>query len=148
MKKIILLVTFISLIISACSSSTDEPELEYTGPWEIEYIEEYIGWHTSDPAFKLWFEYNINNFESASFANYSHSQVVFYTKDGGDWIEWSDYKTWYEGVIEWSEIINDATEDEIKSKVDAFNNFSSDDGTPNGKSDLFNARYRKLPNVD
>lgn len=46
---------FMMLILSACSSD-DEPEPEYTGPWQIEYAEYYRGLHTSDPTFKVWFQ--------------------------------------------------------------------------------------------
>lgn len=148
MKKFFIITAITSIILSSCSSSNDEPELKYKGPWEIEYVEEYIGWHTSDPAFKIWFQNHTVNFESASFANYSHTQFAQYKKESGDCIDWSDYKTWYEGVIEWSEVVYDLTEEEIKSKVDAFKNFSSDGNTPNGKYDLFNARYRKRPNIE
>lgn len=133
------------LILSACSSD-DEPEPEYTGPWQIEYAEYYRGLHTSDPTFKVWFQNHINNFENAEFTNYSQTKKTFYSREDGDWIEWEDYSTWYEGAIEWSEIVENASESEIKAMTDKFKSFTVEDDQ--GRGDYFEARYRKQPKAE
>jgi hypothetical protein len=135
----------IVLILSACSSD-DELEPEYTGPWKIEYAEYYRGLHTSDPAFKVWFQNHVNNFDNASFRNYSQTKETFYSREAGDWIEWSDYTTWYEGAIEWSEIVESASESEIKMMIDRYKSFTVEDDQ--GRVDYFDARYRKQPKVE
>lgn len=144
MKKAIILIGILCALLSACTSQ-DEPEVEYTGPWEIDYAEYYVGWHTNNPSFKTWFQQHTNNFESAEFSNYSQTQKVQYNKEAGDWIEWDDYSKWFAGIIEWSEVIDNATEGEIKDLIDTFQSFSSNDGKANGKYDDFHARYRKKP---
>lgn len=141
-KLLTLSALLMASIFSACSSD-DEPEPEYTGPWKIEYAENFRGLHTSNPDFKIWFQNHTNDFETADFVNYSHTQYVNYTKEGGDWIEWADYSKWYEGLIDWSEVVEYASEEEIKGMVDAFQSFSVED--EKGGYDTFYARYRKQP---
>lgn len=145
MAKLLQLSTLLLFFIVTACSSDDEQGPEYTGPWKIEYAEQFMGLHTSNPDFKFWFQGHLNDFEKAEFENYSHTTKATYSKENGDWIEWEDYSKWFYGTIEWSEIIYDASEDEIKAKIETFQSFSSDDGTQNGKFDMFIARYRKQP---
>ena len=135
---------FIVLILSACSSD-DEPEPEYTGPWEVVYDEQYIGWHTKAPNFKNWFQKHLQDFEDAEFRDASGSSGVIYTKENGDWIEWQDYSKWYSGRIIWAEIVQYASENEIKAKVDEFESFSSYKSEIDYQiGDDFRAHYRRL----
>ena len=142
MKKSILL-GVISLLLSACSSQ-DELVVEYAGPWRIDYVETYAGWHTSDPAFEMWFTKHIEYFESANFENYSKTLFASYDKANGDWIEWNDYKDWFYGTITWSEVIDCATESEVKALVEQFQSFTSSNTATSGRYDHFNARYLKI----
>lgn len=73
------------LFISSCSSD-DEPESEYTGPWQIEYMEIYCGWNTQDPNFKNWFDAHLQDFEYAEFQNSSGLKRATYSKENGDYI--------------------------------------------------------------
>lgn len=135
---------FIVLILSACSSD-DEPEAEYTGPWQIIYDELYYGWTTRDSNFKDWFEAHLQDFECAEFRNASGENSAIYSKDNGDWIEWQDYKIWYQGNIIWYETIEKATESEIKDKVAEFESFTSyKDEDHSYLVDDFKSQYKRL----
>ena len=132
------------LLLSACSTN-DEPEPEYTGPWQIVYDEQYCGWSTKDPGFKKWFDVHLQDFEAAEFWDFSGEQRVIYTKENGDWIEWQDYKTWYQGRILWYETVEKATEDEIKAKIAEFESFTSyKDENNTHIGDDFKSEYRRL----
>ncbi len=132
------------LFISSCSSD-DEPESEYTGPWQIEYMEIYCGWNTQDPNFKNWFDAHLQDFEYAEFQNSSGLKRATYSKENGDYIEWQDYKTWYQGGIVWYEIIENATESEIQDMVAEFESFSSyKDENHKYLKDEFTSQYIRL----
>lgn len=131
------------LILSACSS--DEPEPEYTGPWLIVYDELYYGWHTKDSNFKDWFDAHLQDFEAAEFRDAGNINIATYKKENGDWIEWQDYKRWYQGNIIWCETIEKATESEIKAKVAEFESFTSyKDEDHTYLNDDFKAEYQRL----
>ena len=135
---------FTVLILSACSSD-DEPEPEYTGPWRIVYDEQYYGWSTKDPDFKKWFDAHQQDFEAAEFRNASGENRVIYEKENGDWIEWQDYKIWYQGRILWYETVEKATEYEIKAKVSEFESFTSyKDEDHSYLVDDFKSQYQRL----
>lgn len=135
---------FMVLILSACSSD-NEPEPEYTGPWQIVYNEQYYGWTTKDPNFKKWFDAHHQDFDVAEFRNASEEYRVVYSKENGDWIEWQDYKKWYQGNIIWYETVEKATESEIKAKVTEFESFTSYKDENNSHiGDDFKSQYRKL----
>lgn len=135
---------FMVLILSACSSD-DEPEPEYTGPWQIVYDEAFYGWTTKDPTFKTWFDAHQQDFEAAEFRDASGETRIIYSKDNGDWIEWQDYKTWYQGNIIWYETVEKATESEIKAKVAEFESFTSyKDKDHSNLVDDFKSQYRRL----
>lgn len=55
MKKANLVLPILSFLFAACSSSTDEPDIEYMGPWEIQYYEDYHGLHNDSEEFVKWF---------------------------------------------------------------------------------------------
>lgn len=124
MKKIALLIVMICLVISACSTSTDEPSPEFTGPWKIIYYEEYHGIHNNSSEFEAWFNGNKEFFNAAQFSNYSGSSIIALYSSNGDWIELEDYNKYYNGDIEWIEYVNTATESEIKTKVSVFESFT------------------------
>ena len=55
MNKLLKLSAFIIVLILSACSSDDEPEPEYTGPWEIVYDESYYGLHNDSQDFREWF---------------------------------------------------------------------------------------------
>lgn len=83
MKNNILLF-ILCFVLVACSSSTDEPNMKYTGPWQIVYEESFYEGNTKDPKFKDWFENHLQGFECAEFRNALRNTIVTYTKENGD----------------------------------------------------------------
>lgn len=136
--------SIICLLLSACSSSNDEP-IEYIGPWEIFYIEDYHGVHTDSDGFIAWFNNHINHFDAAIFYQSLSNDYYSFTLDASDGgiIELYDYENWYSGTIQWYEIVEYATETEIKEKVSEFEAFSIPKDQDK-RYDEFSAYYQKL----
>lgn len=141
MKHLIWIMGVLCAILSSCTS--DEPISEYTGPWEIIYSEQFHGIHNSSDDFKEWFEEHYDFWYSARFASYSGNPTQIWYASNGDYIELEDYSKYYNGDIEWIEIIDKASESTIKQKIEAFESFTitKDD---EHKYDNFNAQYRKI----
>lgn len=122
------------LFVTSCGS--DEPDAPYTGPWEIHYVESWVGgFHNNSPEFELWFLNHTDCFVEFHFKN--GNTEGYYT----DYIELNDYKKDC-GLIYWREIIPTASEQEIKAKVAEFESFTIIEDT-NKKSDLFQAEYQR-----
>lgn len=135
MKNYLLIaIGFLFLFISSCSS--DEPETPYTGPWEIFYEESYVGLHNNSPEFVEWFNNHTDDFEIAFFRSYNVDATY------SDYVELDDYKHFQMGDICWHEIVQKATEEEIKAKVKEFESFTIIEDY-NTKSDLFQAKYQR-----
>lgn len=143
MKFIKFLSILTVLILSSCTSSNEEPDIEYMGQWEIYYYENYHGLHNNSPEFNQWFTAHGKCFDMARFASLDGNDVVVWSASNGDWIELKDYERFYNGEIIWLETVNNATEDDIKSKVFYFESFSL--ANDRDKTyDKFSAQYRKL----
>lgn len=130
-----LLMGILCLFVSSCGS--DEPDAPYTGPWEISYLESYVGIHNNSQEFIDWFNQHTNDFEIAYFSS-RYENVCF-----DDYIELNDYKHYTMGEIYWREIVTQATEDDIKAKVLDFESFTITDEKDNNKADLFQAEYQR-----
>lgn len=131
-----LTIGILCLICTSCGSD-DEPDVPYTGPWEIEYYEEYSLIHNDSPEFESWFNSHLNDFQVCSFWD-GHS-VYEYT----DYVELDDYKNYHTGEILWIEIVDNASESEIKSLVDKFQQFTIRDSKDLRKYDIFEANYQR-----
>lgn len=131
-----LLIGIISLLASSCGSD-DEPETPYMGPWVIDYIEEYRYMHNDSPEFVEWFNAHLDCFVYCKFMKGN----AYYEFD--DYVELDDYKNYPKGYIEWIEIIDKATEDEIKLMVARFNDFTIIDEKSQLHYDKFDAQYQK-----
>lgn len=125
------------LCLFATSCASDEPDAPYTGPWEIHYLESWVGLHNSTPEFEKWFLNHTDCFVEFHFSNKTGTYKGSYT----DYIELNDYNQ-YMGEIYWCEIVPTATEDEIKAKVAEFEAFTIIEDI-NKKSDLFQAEYQR-----
>lgn len=132
----------ICLLLSACSSSNDEPT-EYTGPWEIAYSEYYYGVHTDNEDFITWFNNHTSHFEAAFFRSADNSVEFILLASYDNVVELYDYENWYSGDIHWYEIVEHATEAEIKEKVSEFEAFTIPEQV-NRTYDKFSAYYQKL----
>lgn len=126
-----------TLCMLATSCGSNEPDAPYSGPWEIHYCESRVGgFHNNSPEFEVWF------------LNHTDCFVEFHFQNGNtqgyltDYIELNDYKNDC-GIIYWREIITQATEDEIKSKVAEFESFTITYEKDNNKADLFQAEYQR-----
>lgn len=131
-----LLMGIICLAFTACGSD-DEPEEPYTGPWEIYYGESYCGIHNNCDGFNTW----LSNHKDCLL------RAKFYTPNGNsveytEYVTEEDYTEFYSGEIEWSEIVDKASEEEIKSMVDRFTSFTIED-SKNRKYDRFEASYKR-----
>ena len=126
----------VCLIVSACASD-DEPESPYTGPWVIDYMEEYSYMHNDSPEFEEWFNAHLDCFAGCKFIK-GDSYYEFF-----DYVELDDYKNYPKGYIEWIEVINTASEDEIKRMVSEFNDFTIEDPKSQIHYDRFDAVYKK-----
>ncbi len=134
--------SIICLFLSACSSSNDEPT-EYTGPWEIVYEETYYGIHTDSEDFITWFNNHTNYFEAAFFHTINNNIEFVLVASDGNVVELYDYEDWYSGNIHWREIVEQATETEIKEKVSEFEAFTIPERVDR-TYDKFFAAYHKL----
>ncbi len=128
-------------MLIACKSSEDDL-IEYMGPWEIVYFEDFHGTHIDSKDFEEWFNDHKDDFVAAQFSTVDGSISVIYSASNGDWIEIDDYSRFYNGSIEWSESISKATESEIKAKVSAFETFTIMNERDQ-KYDKFSAYYEK-----
>lgn len=116
-RKNWIILSALCLITSACDS--DEPEKPYTGPWEIYYGESYYGIHNNCDEFNTWFAAHENDFEVAKFTYPNGDWVII-----SDYITKKDYSVFYSGDIAWIEIVECASEDEVKQMVDRFKAFT------------------------
>ena len=138
------LALFLLAITTACGSSSsdepDNPEQEYTGPWEIVYYESYYGIHNETQEFQKWFDAHYKWFDSAKLVN-GDKTWIFTSQD--DYIIWDDYKEWKKGEICWVEELNGAKEDEVKKMIKDIESYSI---PLNDKLyfDKFEASYKKL----
>lgn len=142
MKHIKLFSILTVLILLACSNN-DEPETEYTGSWEICYIENYYGLHNNSSEFNQWFAQHKDCFDEAWFSSVNGHIVFTLSASNGGSLESEYYSQYYIGDIVWLETVNNATEDDIKRKVSYFEAFSITNDK-NKTSDKFSAQYRKL----
>lgn len=131
-------------VLSSCSSSHEEPEQPYTGPWEIYYDEYYYGLHNDSNEFVNWFESHNQFFHAAKFT--SGNFIWMFDSTSGKPIL-DDYKEWYEGNIIWIEIVDNTTEETIKSMISSFESLSIPKDK-NGRFDTFKASYRKYGTND
>lgn len=134
-KYLLIIIGILSLLGSSCGS--DEPEPPYTGPWQVAYYEEYSYIHNESPEFIDWFNSHLDNFVECQF--YDGHNTYYYS----DYVELDDYKNYHTGSILWIEIVNNATEDEIKLAVDRFQKFSIQEANDSRKFDLFDAYYQR-----
>lgn len=141
MKRIYTFLLLIGLLFSGCSSSTDDIEVKYTGPWEIVYREVYYGIHNDREEFTKWFNDHLNCFEVAVFEN--SKEGMYLEAINGDCVMLSDYDEWYSGEIVWVDTIQKATEPEIKEMVSGFESMTIRN-SQDRKVDKFAAEYRKL----
>lgn len=123
------------LFVTSCGS--DEPDAPYNGPWVIVYDEEYSYMHNDSQEFVDWFNLHLNDFVGCKFVK-GNTSYQFY-----DYVELDDYKNYPIGYIEWIEIVNRATEDEIKSKVEQFESFTVKDPKSQLNYDIFRAGYQR-----
>lgn len=131
-----ILLGILCLVVSSCGSD-DEPEVPYTGPWMVEYFEEYSYTHNNSPEFIKWFNDHIGCFVRCNFRK-GNSMFEF-----TDYVELDDYKNYPVGNIEWIEIVDNATEDEIRSKVKRFQDFTIKDPNNRFEFDIFEADYQR-----
>lgn len=110
---------------------------EYTGPWKVTYSENYYNFHIDNPDFHEWLSLAqkkrlINNyFNSPSWCGPDAVRDVY-----------DCYKENIGGIFLWSEVIETATEAEIKEKVAKFKSFTQiNSGT---SYDTFEADYVPL----
>lgn len=125
------------LCILATSCGSDEPNAPYPGPWEVCYAESYSEIHNNTQEFIDWFNLHLNDFVVCKFVKGD----TYYQFD--DYVELDDYKNYPIGYIEWIEIVDRATEDEIKSKVAQFESFTIKDPKSQLHYDIFKAGYQK-----
>jgi len=128
---------FVVLILSACSSD-DEPEPEYTGPWEIVYDESYYGLHNDSQDFREWFINHSQYLEAAQLQKLNGATWTITDKD----FRLSDYDEWYSGRIRWYQIVDNSSEQDIIDLVETFNSFTIED-RKNNTHDSFKAQYRR-----
>lgn len=135
-KSLRIIIGLICLTIFGCSSE-DEPEAPYTGPWVVGYYEEYSYTHNNSSEFVDWFKDHLECFVGCKFIK-GNAQYEFY-----DYIELDDYDNYPIGYIEWIEIIDKATEDEVKNKVNQFRSFTIKDSQSQIHYDIFEASYKR-----
>lgn len=142
MKKIlsILLIAFSLCLFNSCNS--DEPEAPYTGPWAIIYSEVYHYMHNSNDDVKIWFDSHSQFFQEAQLYNDVNGNSWSF-KSPEDVIYWSDYSEWSSGTILWVEVIDNASEDEIKQKVEQFKAFSIENKVERRYDDYY-AEYQRV----
>lgn len=139
------LILLLSLFVYSCSSTTsDEPDMPYDGPWIIYYDESYYGIYKRSAEFEEWFDNHLQNFESAYFRQLDGTTWEFSCDD--DFPLLSDYNEWYMGDIVWTEIIQKATEDEIKSTISKFEAFTFRNDKKRIYDD-YKATYAKYDNI-
>lgn len=131
-----LIMGILCLVLPACSSN-DEPDAPYTGPWAIGYYEEYSYMHNNSPEFVEWFNAHLECFVACKFIKGN----AIYTFD--DYVELDDYNNYPQGYIEWIEIVENATEEEIKAKVEHFKGFTIKDPKSTLEYDIFDASYKR-----
>lgn len=142
MKNIyaLLCCTLIGLICSCSSNISDEPEIPYDGPWIIHYEEYYYGLHNNSADFENWFKDNLQYFERAQFSKMNGTKWSFDSSES--FPQLSDYNEWYMGEISWTRIIEQASENDIKSAIAKFESFSLHDKEMKIYDD-FTASYKK-----
>lgn len=130
-----LIVGIFCLLFSSCGS--DEPKTPYTGPWEIYYEESYWGLHNNSDAFNTWLANHKNCLLAAKFSHLNGNSVQY-----SDYVTEEDYSEFYSGDIAWLEIVDHATEDEIKKLTEDFISFSIEKEA-NRTYDRFFSTYRR-----
>ena len=84
MKHLKLLIGLLFVLVYSCSSSSDEPEQEYNGPWEIVYYEVYHGMHNNSIEFESWFNSHTEYFSAAQFLNVDGSKALIIDSPNGE----------------------------------------------------------------
>lgn len=143
MKHLKLLIGLLFVLVYSCSSSSDEPEQEYNGPWEIVYYEVYHGMHNNSIEFESWFNSHTEYFSAAQFLNVDGSKALIIDSPNGECFELNNYDKYYNGEIEWIEHIDKASEPEVKAIVSAFESMSIKNDRDK-KFDIFTAYYKKV----
>ncbi len=137
MKRIFrLLMGFLCLFATSCNS--EEPETPYSGPWIISYMESFNWIRNTSSAFHEWFDEHSDDFDSASL---EMSNGTLWNWQG-DYILWTDYDKAIRGNVQWIEIVDNSTEDEIINKVEQFKSFTIED-IKDSAYDRFDAVYHK-----
>lgn len=131
-----LIMGILCLVLPACSSN-DEPDAPYTGPWEVYYGETFWGIHNNCKDFNEWLANHKDCLVAAKF-DYPNGNSVEYT----EYVTEEDYKEFYSGEIEWCEMVDKASEEEIKSMVDKFTSFTIEN-SKNRIYDRFYASYKR-----
>lgn len=128
------------LIASACGS--DEPEKPYTGPWEIYYEESYWGLHNNSNEFNTWLAMHKEGLLAAKFSHLNGNSVLY-----SEYVTEEDYSEFYSGDIAWCEVVDCATEDEIKQMTEDFIAFTIENKV-NRTFDRFFASYQRYGGND
>lgn len=141
MKNCISLVGLIWLIVSSCSSK-DEPAMEYNGPWQITFYEEYHGIHNNSDEFREWFINHYDSWYAAQFFTNSGIMTQIWYASNNDYIEWEDYSRYYNGYVVWIDYVSLASESDVQSIVRAFEAFTIYNSTDK-IYDRFTATYKR-----
>lgn len=123
-------------ILSSCESH-DEPEHPYTGPWEIAIDEYFYGIYNGSTEYIDWFNEHQQYIVGAKFIK----NTVTTSISGND-VLYTDYKHYYEGSIAWYQIIDKASEQDLKLQMKRIERFSTSKDK-NGRFDTFKATYRR-----
>lgn len=143
MKKLTYLFSIILLCcLSSCAESSEEPEMQYTGPWRIVFDEDFTQIHNDSEEFSDWFQMNYEYLWDACFlvndSGYEweypqHDKVKEY------------YSKSYCGKVRWIMEIQKADEKYLSHLVKEFESFTIIEDESNCY-DKFTASYGPLDN--
>lgn len=126
--------------LSSCADSSEEPEIEYDGPWRIVFEEKFVQIHNDSRDFQNWYSEHLNYLYSSRF-------LVEEPEYHWEYPTITDtelfYKISYCGIITWVMEIDKATESDIKTQLKRFESFTIIDKDET-KHDKFTANYIKL----
>lgn len=112
MKTLHLIIMGILCLFATSCGSDDEPEAPYSGPWAVIYMESFNLMHNTSDSFHKWFDEHYDDFDAASLEMSNGSSWTWQ----GDYILWTDYDKAIRGNVQWIEIVDNASENEIKIK--------------------------------
>ena len=127
-KFIYLIATALCLLLSACSSH-EEPGDEYTGPWLIEFYEEFRGIHNDSEAFHSWFDKYENDLiiTNGGFLIRTDTETFkVQTVGAGDNIK-DLYPISRRGFVRWNMRVVTAKLKDVNSIIDEFESLTIDD---------------------